>query len=94
MWEIFEHAIGKLQGDDAVEAATWHWTKFAGFDGNNDRRYGVARTMIHDLEEFQEFKDRYLNSHSQASPPRYQKFGKYIARRMPLSMEALRDLCS
>lgn len=101
MWAIIEHSIAKLTGSEAKEAEDWHWTEWNGFDGNNDDHYGVARTMIEDLGEFKDSrKGVNLNSHSQASLPRYrrmyEKFDGYVkgGRASPLSFDALRDLCS
>ncbi len=100
MWGIVEHSLAELTGAQADEAKGWHWTSFGGFDGNNDDHYGIAHTMINELGEFQDFKDRGLNSHTQSSLPRYRamyaKFDKYVnaGQASPLSFEALRDLCS
>lgn len=39
--------------------------KFQGFDGNNESRYiGITSTLVNDLDRFERFKGRYLNSHS------------------------------
>lgn len=98
MWGIIDHGISKLTGAEAEEAKGWHYNKFHGFDGNNDKHYHIAHTMIEDLGEFGSQKA--LNSHTQTSLPRYramyEKFEGYINRREadPLSFEALRDLCS
>lgn len=101
MWSIIEHSISKLTGTEANEVKNWHYTKWDGFDGNHDPHYGVARTMIVDLGEFQHSRNGVnLNSHSQSSLPRYrrmyEKFDSYIqtGKASPLSFEALRDLCS
>lgn len=100
MWGIIEGSLGKLTGDDAQEAGSWKLTSFSGFDGNNDDHYGVAQTMIEELDEFQSFKNRSLNSHSESSLPRYQrmyeKFDQYVktGQAAPLSFDALRDLCN
>ena len=100
MWGIIESSLGKLTGDEAKEASRWHWTKFSGFDGNNDDHYGVAHTMIEELGEFQSFKERGLNSHTESSLPRYlhmyEKFDGYVkaGQAAPLSFDALRDLCN
>lgn len=100
MWSIIEHLIDDLTGVDADEAKDWHWNKFRGFDGNHDRHYGIARTLINDLDQFSDFKGRDVNSHSQASLPRYRtmyaKFDQYLtaAQGAPLGMDALRDICS
>ena len=44
---------------------------FDGFDGNNDRHYGLASFLVQDMGRFEEFKGRPLNSHSQSSMPKY-----------------------
>jgi uncharacterized protein YfbU (UPF0304 family) len=101
MWGIIESSIAKLTGDQTEEAKGWHWNSFAGFDGNNDPHYGVARTMIEELGEFENSrKGSMLNSHSQTSLPHYRemwaKFDRYVhaGEASPLSFDALRDLCS
>ena len=101
MFGIIESSIDKLSGDQAAEAAGWHYNQWRGFDGNNDDHYHVAGTMIRELGEFAESrKGINLNSHSQMSLPRYrsmyQKFYGYVeaGQAAPLSFEALRDICS
>jgi uncharacterized protein YfbU (UPF0304 family) len=101
MWGIIEHSIAKLTGAEADEAKGWHYTKWDGFDGNNDDHYGVARTMIEELGEFEDSrKGVNLNSHTQSSLPRYrrmwEKFDGYVksGNASPLSFDALRDLCA
>lgn len=100
MWGIIEHSLTRLEDDEATQAGEWRNTQFGGFDGNNDRHYGVAHTMINELGEFGDFLGRGLNSHSQTSLPRYrtmyQKFDKYVQSNdaMPLSFEALREICN
>jgi uncharacterized protein YfbU (UPF0304 family) len=100
MWGIIESSLAKLTGDEATEASGWRNTEFSGFDGNNDRHYGIAQTMIHKLDEFENFKSRGLNSHSQTTLPRYREmypvFYKYIeaSAAAPLSFEALREICN
>jgi len=100
MWGIIEHGLTKLKGEEATEAESWPYAKFGGFDGNNDAHYGIALTMIHELGEFQDFKDRGLNSHSQANLPHYRqmslKFHDYVrqGKAAPLSFTALKDLCT
>jgi hypothetical protein len=100
MWSLIEHGIANLQGAQAAEAATWHYSSFAGFDGNNDDHYGVAVTFIDVLGEFSDFKGRELNSHTQTTLPRYlrmyQKFDRYISagQASPLGFDALKDLCN
>lgn len=98
MWGIIEHSISQLVGRDHTEASGWRLCRFNGFDGNHDDHFHVANTLIYDLKMFDDFKDRDLNSHSQASLPRYRrmyaKFGEYVGKSeaSPLSIEALRDI--
>ncbi len=100
MWGIIESSISKLSGAEAKEASGWHWAKFEGFDGNNDDHHGIAYTMVNELGEFESFKGRALNSHTQSSLPHYremyEKFDRYIkdGKAAPLSFNALRELCS
>lgn len=101
MWGIIESSIDKLSGAEADEAKGWHWAAFNGFDANNDSHYGVARTMIEELGEFSTSrKGVSLNSHSQASLPRYrrmyERFDGYVqaGQAAPLSFDALRNLCN
>lgn len=100
MWGIIEDSLGKLSGDDATESKSWPIRKFQGFDGNNDRHYGIASTLINEIGDFGNFKGRDLNSHSQTTLPRYRemynKFNGYIqaGQAAPLSVDALRDLCN
>jgi uncharacterized protein len=100
MWGIIEHRLAQLAGEEAAAAAEWLYTQFTGFDGNHDSHYGIAITLIRDLEEFEDFTGRDLNSHTQATLERYremyEKFDGYLTagEAAPLSFEALRDLCS
>lgn len=101
MWGIIESSIQRLNGAEALEAEGWHWRSFGGFDANNDPHYGVARTIIEELHEFRESRNgTNINSHSQASLPRYRqmfdRFEGYVAagQAAPLPFEALRDLCN
>ena len=100
MWGIVEDSIAKLTGADAEEAKGWHRIKFGGFDANHDPHYGIAHTMINELDEFSSFKNRALDSHSQASLKRYRTmyatFDEYVRSNQaaPLTFESLRELCS
>lgn len=44
---------------------------FKGFDANNDRHYGFMKFIIERDDRYNEFKDRYLNSHTASSLPNY-----------------------
>jgi len=98
MWGIVEHSLRQLEGDEAKEAEGWHMTAFNGFDGNHDRHYSIASTLIRDLGDFEGFNGRDLNSHSQTTLPRYrqmyEKFDKYVkaGEASPLSFDALQDI--
>jgi len=72
MWYIIEDVYAKLSKEDKAilkEQAEPFGDNvgFAGFDGNHDNHYGIAHSLIHDMERFGSFKDRYLNSHSQST---------------------------
>ena len=100
MWGIVEHGISSLTGNEKKEAGTWHWTKFDGFDANNDDHYHIARTLIKNLGNFDEFEDRNLNSHSRLSLPNYrsmyEKFEGMLSANKggPLSFDQLKELCN
>ena len=71
MWDIIETSI-ENHGDAVPEELRDNIrAKFRGFDGNNDRHYHIAHTIIYDLGAYERFKDRNLNSHSQATLPSY-----------------------
>lgn len=64
------------EDQERVKAAATHWAdyvKFKGFDANNDEHYGIVSYMVKDLGRFQELKDAYLNSHSQAELQIYRR---------------------
>lgn len=100
MWDIIEHSIAQLSGDEAQQATKWHWNSFAGFDGNHDPHYGIALTFVNDLGQFSHFKGRALNSHSQSSLPRYlamyPKFDSMLSQNQgkAISFTQLEQLCN
>ena len=69
MWSFIEHGYKELTDaqKQQLEEDVEHFgkdPKFRGFDGNNESEYmSVASYIINDLERFEEFKDRGLNSH-------------------------------
>ena len=72
MWSIIETLYGRFSEEDKKSIADKVESydippKFEGFDGNNDKHYGIARTMINDLGYYEEFKNRELNSHTSIS---------------------------
>jgi len=101
MFGIIESSIDRLVGDEAEEAKGWHYNQWHGFDGNNDPHYGVARTMIEELGEFEQSRRGInLNSHTQTSLPHYRrmydKFYGYVlaGQAAPLPFDALRNVCA
>ncbi|WP_404294196.1 YfbU family protein (plasmid) [Microvirga sp. RSM25] len=70
MWMVLERSYNKLSEEEKkrikVEAEPFGGdVRFGGFDANNERHFGVAQYLIQHLNRFDDFKDRYLNSHSQ-----------------------------
>lgn len=73
MWRFLEVGYGSLDRDGKervkVEAEPFgDSVEFAGFDANNEEHYGIARFLIEDLDRYQHFAGRELNSHSQSVP--------------------------
>ncbi len=69
MWSFIEEAYDKLDAsarkmlEKKADPFGQH-VQFRGFDGNNEPEYmGIAQFLIEDLDRFQRFKDRDLNSH-------------------------------
>lgn len=66
MWWFLERGYQDLSDGDKkkVQAATERTdVKFIGFDGNNENHFGIARYFVDDLQRFEHFKGRDLNSH-------------------------------
>lgn len=69
MWRLIEHAYRELSNEDRaqLEADAAPFGKdpeFRGFDGNNETEHmSVASFLVHDLNRFEEFKGRSMNSH-------------------------------
>ncbi|MEB3421772.1 YfbU family protein [Salipiger marinus] len=67
MWSFIEHSFARLNDadKDLVRAANFgHDPEFSGFDGNNENHYGIAHHLIKEMGRWENFKGRYLNSHS------------------------------
>jgi uncharacterized protein YfbU (UPF0304 family) len=78
MWRFIESGYAKLSKEDKAtfkEHAEPFGddVRFSGFDGNHDDHYGIAHSLIHDMQRFSSFKDHALNSHSQGTLPCYQR---------------------
>lgn len=81
MWQFIEEGFDKLSTEEKSSINSYQ-AKFIGFDGNNESEFmSIARFFINDLERFQHFKGRDLNSHSP-------KIGLY--RRMYMIFEPIR----
>lgn len=72
MWEFLEEAFDDFSSDekkalsDKVEFFGKN-VKFPGFDGNNESKHrSIALFLVKDLDCFQRFKSRDLNSHSRS----------------------------
>lgn len=97
MFRSIRHATDQLLPAEQAEIKALPFYEFRGFDGNNDEHYGISATMLNELGYYSEFK--HLNSHSQATLPRYRKM-LTIWHQMhdhnpnPLTADQLRDLCS
>lgn len=69
MWSFIEEGYRALSDEDKsrlADSATPFGKdpKFRGFDGNNEVEHmGVASFLINDLDRFEEFKGRSMNSH-------------------------------
>ncbi|UWQ30243.1 YfbU family protein [Leisingera sp. M523] len=71
MWSFIERSFGGL--DDAakekVRAVNYgHDPEFAGFDGNNEGHFSIAKHLVEVTGRFEDFKGRSLNSHSSVVP--------------------------
>jgi uncharacterized protein YfbU (UPF0304 family) len=69
---------------------------FEGFDANNDSHYGYLNFMIENLDKWQEYKGKYINSHSIASLRKYrsmlEKFKSFSIGINNLSAAELQEL--
>jgi uncharacterized protein YfbU (UPF0304 family) len=66
MWYFLERSYADLspEGKQQVQTGTGRTeVGFIEFDGNNENHYGIARYLVDDLERFEHFKGRDLNSH-------------------------------
>lgn len=81
MWSFIEHGYQNLSDEDKaqLEKDAGPFGKdpqFRGFDGNNESEHmSVASFLINDLERFEEFKGRSMNSHC----PSIETYGRMLA---------------
>ena len=70
MWRFIEYHYSQLSDANKTEVARLanpfgDNPQFSGFDGNNETEYmSVAQCIVEDLDRFNEFQDRDLNSHA------------------------------
>ncbi len=70
MWRFIEQSYSELSNTDKSEVARLAEPfgdnpTFDGFDGNNEtKQMGIAQCIIEELNRFNEFQDRDLNSHA------------------------------
>jgi len=67
MWSILERSYEELSDEDKEKVRNapgshGHAPRFEGFDGHSDL-VSIARTMIEDLEYYEEFEGRALDAH-------------------------------
>ena len=65
MWSFIENGYAELSSEDKLRLEKEELPfKFPGFDGNNEGEHcEITRFLIDDLDRFQSFKGRDLNSH-------------------------------
>lgn len=78
MYRLLTRSFNKLppaeQTKVRAEAAPFEdYVKFQGFDANNDDHYGVGQYLVEHLGRYDELKDKYLNSHSSSTLPKYRR---------------------
>lgn len=75
MYRRINNAIASLTEEDKKQLDLQK-IEFKGFDANNDPHYFYAKFMIENLEKWQEYKEKYLNSHSQIPLINYRRMLK------------------
>lgn len=62
-----------LLSDHEIESIDFFKLRFKGFDSENDAHYHYAKFLIEKLEEWQEHRDMYLDSHDPETIEEYRK---------------------
>lgn len=75
MFRALSNGIAALTPDERSQITSDELAslKFKGFDGNHDDHYFQTEFMVEKLGLYAELKDKYRNSHSQSTLPRYQR---------------------
>jgi uncharacterized protein YfbU (UPF0304 family) len=92
MWDHLERGYGKLSKPDKEKVAKeanpfGRDVKFRGFDGNHESEHmGIAHFFVKDMERFERFKDRELNSHMPMIDGYRRMLAAYSGREKSLGM--------
>lgn len=98
MYTFIDYSIKKLPADQQADFVDNRKAWYRGFDGNHDPHSGVAHTFVDQLNRFSEYKDRLVDSHSQATLPMYRSVKEIYDHVMPevagdgLSYEQLKTI--
>jgi uncharacterized protein YfbU (UPF0304 family) len=71
MWYLLEISYDKLSGADKKKVKAVNNNsdvRFPGFDGNNEDHMGISHYLIEQLERYEHFKGKNLNSHMSSVP--------------------------
>lgn len=73
MFRTLHYPYSNLSPDDKDELTRYcrYIPNFKGFDGSNDDHYWITKTIINDLNLYDEFKTIDLNSHSMTTLESY-----------------------
>jgi hypothetical protein len=85
-WSIIEDGVAALSTTEASSSnGAVRWTKFPGFDGNNEtEHFSACRFWIETLGRFGHFHGRDLNSHSESLPKYRMMLEKFLLLRPKL----------
>ena len=93
MWDFIENAYARLQpADQAKVQAAWYGQapELSGFDGNNESEYyHAAKVLIDDLNRFQHFSGRDLNSHAPSIDRHQRQLEVFLPIRQNIHMGAM-----
>ena len=90
MCRVVENSIANLPQDERATIPEHEQKVFVGFDGNEEPHYGVAVTLVEQLDRFNEWAERGLNSHHN-TVGRYRRM-KNTFDRLPRGHSGLLDL--
>ena len=79
MYRRINNAIALLSEEEKVEM-NLERIEFEGFDGNHNPHYNYMSFMVEKLNIWQEYKDQYLNSHSEIPLVKYKRMLEYQSK--------------